>query len=356
MEEKEMKPIPIALPLTGREEKRAIDQVLDSGILAQGEQVEEFEEKFAKFVGTDFAVACSSGTAALKMAIEALNIKREVLIPSFSFIATATSVLFNGAKPVFVDIDPKTYTIDPRDLERKITRDSQAIMPVHLYGQCANMDEIMEISEKHDLYVIEDAAQAHGAEWDSRRAGTFGEAGCFSFYPTKNMTTGEGGIVTTNNGAMAARMRSFRNHGQQDRYVHSILGYNFRMTNVHAAIGLAQLKKLDKFNAARRKNAEYYDAHLDVDSPFTHPKAKHVYHQYTVSVDKREDYQKHLAARGIGYGVYYPTPIHRQPVFGTGDRLPNTDRASDRVLSIPVHPGVSAADRKRVVDAMNSAQ
>ncbi|MCK4327429.1 MAG: DegT/DnrJ/EryC1/StrS family aminotransferase [Candidatus Diapherotrites archaeon] len=349
-----MNAIPISKPLTGKEEKRAVADVLASGMLAQGEQVAQLEEEFAKFCGVKHAVACTSGTAALVMALNCLNIKGSVLVPSFTFIASVTSILAVNAKPVFVDIDPRTYCIDVEDAKKKLSPDVEAIMPVHLYGQCANMDEVRELAQKNELYIIEDAAQAHGAEWGGTKAGALGDAGCFSFYPTKNMTTGEGGMVTTNNDALAARLRVFRNHGQSSRYVHNSLGYNIRMTNIHAAIGVEQLKKLPKFNRARQKNAEYLDTHLDVDSPYVHHKAKHVYHQYTVRVQDREAYTRELAANGIGYGIYYPVGAHRQPAVASEAILPETDKACDEVISLPVHPGVKKEGLKRIVEAMNS--
>ena len=348
--------IPIAKPITASEEKEAVNAVIDSGMLAQGKQVAEFEENFAKFIGADHAVACSSGTTALTMALTCLNIKGSVLVPSFTFIASVTSVLSVNAKPVFVDIDPKTYCIDVEDVKKKLTKDVEAIMPVHLYGQCANMDEISDLAQRNDLYVIEDACQAHGAEWNDKKAGVLGDAGCFSFYPTKNMTTAEGGIITTNNDMLAARLRAFRDHGQVERYLHSSLGYNFRMTNIHAAIGIEQLKKLPKFNEARIKNAEYLDTHLDVDPPYVHPKAKHVYHQYTVRVEERDAYTKQLSANGVGYGIYYPMGAHKQPVINSDVFLPETDKACDEVLSLPIHPALEKKDLKRIVETMNSVK
>ena len=348
--------IPIAKPLTGKEEKDAVMRVLDSGMLAQGEQVREFEEAFAKFIGVDHAVACTNGTTALMMALNALNIKGKVLVPSFTFIASVTSILSVDAEPVFVDIDPKTYTLDIEDARKKLTPDVEAIMPVHLYGQCANMDEVLELAQRNDIYVIEDACQAHGAEWGGRKAGSMGDAAAFSFYPTKNMTTGEGGMVTTNNAMLAARLRAFRDHGQEARYLHSSLGYNFRMTNIHAAIGIEQLKKLPKFNEARRKNAEYLDTHLDADSPYVHPKAKHVYHQYTIRVQDREAYTRHLQANGIGFGIYYPMGVHKQPVIHSDVLLPETDRACDEVLSLPVHPALTKEDLKKIVETVNGVR
>ncbi len=346
--------IPIAKPLTGEEEKKAIGEVLASGMLAQGEQVAKFEEDFAKFSDVKHAVACTNGTAALVMALNCLNIKGKVLVPSFTFIASVTSILGVNAEPVFVDIDPKTYCLDVEDCEKKLTKDVEAIMPVHLYGQCANMDKVMEFATRNELHVIEDACQAHGAEWNNKKAGSFGDAACFSFYPTKNMTTAEGGMITTNNDMLAARMRAFRDHGQAKRYLHTTLGYNFRMTNIHAAIGIEQLKKLPSFIEARRKNAEYFDTHLNPDAPYVHPKAKHVYHQYTIRVPERDAFAQHLNSNGVGYGIYYPIGAHKQPIINSNANLPETDNACDEVISLPVHPGLKKKDLETIMEVVNS--
>jgi len=346
--------IPIAKPQLGKEERNAVLDVMSSGKLAQGEKVQEFEEKFAKYVGTDYAVACSNGTVALMMAAKCLGISGEAIVPSFSFIASATSMLFSGASPVFADIDSLSYTMSPTDIRRKITSRTHAIVPVHLYGQCADMDEIMQIAEKNGLRVIEDACQAHGAKWDTKKAGSFGDAGCFSFYPTKNMTCGEGGMVTTNRADLDSSLRLYRSHGQPERYVHASLGYNFRMTDIQAAIGVEQLKKLDKFNAARAKNAKYYDSHLRCAQPYVFSEGKSCYHQYTIRVSNRDAVVESLVDRNIGYGIYYPVGAHRQPVFNTTDVLPNTDYACNHVLSIPVHPALSKRDLLEVCEAVNS--
>lgn len=348
--------VPIAKPIIGAEEKKGISKVMASGMLAQGQQVAEFEKKFAKYIGTKHAVATSNGTTALMIALNCLNIKGDILVPSFTFISTVTSILYAGAKPVFVDIDPDTYCMDPKDAKKKITKRTEAILPVHLYGQPCEMDDIMNMAKRNELYVIEDACQAHGAEYNKKRVGSFGDAGCFSFYPTKNMTTGEGGMMTTDNDMLAARMRAYRDHGQEQRYWHTTLGYNFRMTNLNAAIGLEQLKKLPKFNNARIKNAKYYDKNIEniEITPFVAPHVKHVYHQYTIWVENREQFIEHLSARGIGYGVYYPRGAHHQPVINSKAKLKWTEDACDHVISIPVHPALTKKDLERVVSAINS--
>jgi dTDP-4-amino-4,6-dideoxygalactose transaminase len=348
--------IPIAKPIIGKEEKKAVNRVLASGMLAQGKEVEEFEKRFAKYIGTKHAIATTNGTSALMLALVGLNIKGEVLVPSFTHVSTATSILYAGAKPVFVDIDPDTYCMDPADAKKKITDKTEAILPVHLYGQPCQMDELRDLAQRDELYIVEDACQAHGAEFKGKRVGSLGDAGCFSFYPTKNMTTGEGGMVTTDNDMLALRMRAYRDHGQEQKYCHTTLGYNFRMTNIHAAIGIEQLKKLDRFNKARQANAKYYNKAIeDVEkTPFEALHCKHVYHQYTLWVDEREKFLQHLTANSIGYGVHYPRGAHQQPVINSSARLKWTEEACDHVASIPVHPSLSKKDLERVAEAVNS--
>ncbi len=347
--------IPIAKPWIGEEEKKEVEKVLDSGMLAYGEWVKKFEKEFAEYLGVKHALSTTNGTQALILALEALNIRgKEVLVPSFTFIASATSIIRAGGKPVFVDIDPRTYNIDPEDVRKKITENTIAIIPVHLYGQPANMDEIMEIADEHNLYVVEDAAQAHGAEWKGKKVGSIGHIAAFSFYPTKNMTTGEGGMVTTNDDELAHRVAMLRNHGQTERYMHEFLGWNFRMTNISAAIGLVQLKKLDRANEIRRDNARYYNETLEshVIIPYEDPRAKHVYHQYTIRVKNREKLIEKFKKEGIGYGIYYPRGIHKQPIMqklGFTANLPITDEICKEVISIPVHPLVSEEDREKIV-------
>ncbi|VVB60053.1 UDP-4-amino-4-deoxy-L-arabinose--oxoglutarate aminotransferase [uncultured archaeon] len=348
--------IPISKPIIGKEEKRAILDVLSSGMLAQGEKTAQFEENFARYVGADYAVATNNGTTALFLALNALNIKGEVLLPSFTFIASATSVLFNNAKPVFVDVDPQTFNIDTRDLEKKITNKTEAIMSVHLYGHACDMDAIREIAKKHNLKIIEDACQAHGAEYNGKKAGALGDAAAFSFYPTKNMTTGEGGIVTTNDLKEAETMRLFRNHGQAKRYIHNTLGYNFRMTDIQAAIGIEQLKKLDSFNEKRISNASYYDKHLEnVEIPSAAKNVKHVYHQYTLKSESRDSLKERLEKNNIGYGIYYPIPAHMQEVMvAYKTALPITEGLCKKVISIPIHPSLKKSDLKQVVSVINN--
>lgn len=350
-----IKMIPISKPIIGKEEFKAVEAVLESGMLAQGEEVKEFEDNFAAYIGVDHAIAINSGTAALHTALASIGIKKgdEVITTAFSFFATASCVLMQNAKPVFVDIEPGTYNIDQSEIEDKISERTKAIIPVHLYGQPCEMKEIMAIAEEHNLTVIEDAAQAHGAEYDGEKIGSIGDIGVFSFYSTKNIIAGEGGMITTNDAGIAERARMIRNHGQRERYLHECLGYNYRMTNIAAAIGLAQLKKLDKLNESRINNARYYNKRLNVDTPYVAPNAKHVFHQYTIGVKERAKFLEHLEKNGVGYGIYYPVPLSRQPLFNSGGSFREAEVASKEVVSIPVHPSLSKEDVKSVVEVVN---
>jgi dTDP-4-amino-4,6-dideoxygalactose transaminase len=352
--------ISIAKPLIGEEEKAAVMEVLGSGQLAQGRRVREFEERFAAWVGARYAVAVSSGTTALHVALLAhdIGVGDEVITTPFSFIASANCVLYTGAAPRFADIEPDHYTIDPTAIERQITSRTRAIIPVHLFGQPCAMDAIAAIAEQHGLAIIEDACQAHGALLDGRPLGTWGVA-CYSFYPTKNMTTGEGGMITTNDPALAERMRVIREHGMRVRYVHETLGYNFRMTDMQAAIGLVQLTRIDRWNEQRRRNAALLTARLadlpGVETPKVRPGATHVFHQYTVAVNDRDRVIANLTERGVGYGIYYPIPIHKQQVYrerGCDEVLPVAEAASEHVLSLPVHPSLTEAELNEVADAV----
>jgi dTDP-4-amino-4,6-dideoxygalactose transaminase len=354
--------ISIAKPLIEDAEKQAVLEVLDSGMLAQGPRVKAFEEAFAEMCGVEHAIATSSGTTALHVALLANGIAAgdEVITSPFTFIASANSVLFTGAKPIFVDIDPVTFNIDPAQIEAAITPRTKAILPVHLFGLLADMDTMMEIADRHDLVVIEDACQSHGAEYKGQRAGSFG-TGTFSLYPTKNITSAEGGMITTDDDEIAENCRVIRQHGMRRRYYHDELGFNFRMTDVHAAIGLAQLGKLEKFNAARIANAAYFNEHLEgVITPTVPEGYRHVYHQYTVRVPdgRRDALMAHLKENGIGFGVYYPVPIHKQTYYvkelGYDQSLPEAERAAEEVLSLPVHPALSQADLKKIVGTINA--
>ncbi len=352
--------IPIARPLIGEEEKAAVLAVLESGQLAQGSRVAEFEAKFAALCGTQEAVAVSSGTTALHLALLAHGIGSgdEVITTSFSFIATANSILFTGARPVFADIDPATYTIDVEHAASLITPRTKAIMPVHLYGQPADLGPLMELAQQHGLVLIEDAAQAHAARYGDRPVGSFG-TGCFSFYPTKNMTSGEGGMITTDDPQLAARLRMLRQHGMNKQYYHEILGFNFRLTDLQAAVGLAQINKLEQWTAARQANAHCYNTHLPAAVvPALRPGSTHVYHQYTLRMPgDRDRAVELLAERGVQARVYYPLCIHQQPLYrelGYRDHLPHAEAATQQVLSIPVHPALIADECTQVAAAVNA--
>lgn len=352
--------ISIAKPMIGEEEKNAVMEVLESGMLAQGPRVRAFEEAFAKYCGVKYAVATSSGTTALHVALLAHGIgpSDEVITTPFTFIASANSILYVGARPVFVDIDPTTFNINPAKIEAAITPRTKAIMPVHLFGLPCDMEPIMALALAHDLIVIEDACQSHGAEYHGKRVGSFG-TGCFSLYPTKNITSAEGGMITTDDEEIAERCRIIRQHGMRQRYYHDEMGFNFRMTDVHAAIGLAQLQKLERFNEARIANARFFNEHLvEVTTPIVPEGYRHVFHQYTIRVadGRRDAVLDGLKEKGIGTGVYYPLPVHRQRVYmerGYEDAFPEAERAAAEVLSLPVHPGLSGADLEMIVAAVN---
>lgn len=352
--------IPIARPTMGTEERDLVWSALESGALAQGPRVRELEERFASFIGVQHAVATSSGTTALHLAVLACGIGPgdEVITVPFTFIASANSILYTGARPVFVDIGEDDFTMDPAQIEAAITPRTKAIMPISLYGQPADMPAITEIAERHGLAVIEDACQSHGAAIDGRKSGSWG-AGCFSFYPTKNMTTGEGGMITTDDAEIADRARLLREHGMAVRYHHDMIGYNFRMTDIHASIGLAQLPKLPANNARRQGIAARYDEELvGVITPRVAAGRRHVYHQYTIRVAQRDAFVDRLKERGVGSGIYYPIPVHLQKPYialGYGEqRFGVTDRLTEQVVSIPVHPALTDVDVNAVIAAVNA--
>jgi dTDP-4-amino-4,6-dideoxygalactose transaminase len=351
--------IPIARPQMGEEEKQRVWEAMESGSLAQGPRVRELEEAFAAFVGVGHAVATSSGTTALHLALLGNDLGEgdEVITVPFTFIASAASILYTGARPVLVDIAEDDFTMAVDQVEAAITPRTRAILPVSLYGQPARMEELAAIADRRGVAIIEDAAQSHGAAIGDRKSGTWG-AGVFSFYPTKNMTTGEGGMVTTADGELADRIRLLREHGMRVRYHHDIVGYNFRMTDLAAAIGLAQLPKLPGYNARRREIAGRYDRELrGVITPHPRPGTTHVYHQYTIRVNDRDAFADRLKERGVGSAIYYPIPVHRQKPFvalGYGDQtFPVTERLTGQVLSIPVHPSLTDDEVATVIGAVN---
>ena len=379
--------IPISKPQIGDEEKRLVMQVLDSGLLVQGPRVAELEQRWAEACQTKHAIAISNGTAALHTALLAHGIGPgdEVITVAFTFIASVNSIIYCGARPVFADIDPVTFNIDPDTIEALITPHTKAIMPVHLYGHPADMQRIMAIAQKHGLAVIEDAAQAIGASYDDKPAGSFG-TGCFSLYATKNVMSAEGGMITTSDDAIAKRCRLIRAHGMEKRYYHDMLGFNFRMSDLHAAIGLAQLSRLEAITQQRKANAEFMNANINnprlvlpsggnlkkieneklegeqSNSSFSilNSKFSHAWHQYTVRVQNgldRDAAVAKLTAVGIGTGVFYPVPAHQQKhirEMGFGDvTLPITEQLAKEVFSLPVHPALSPSDLEEIVHEVN---
>ena len=361
-----MDQIPVARPAIGQEEISAVTEVLKSGMLASGERVLEFERKFADFCGTTHAVAVNNGTAALHAALLAADIGPgdEVIVPAFSFVATASAVAMCGAKPVFADVDDQTFNILPGQVEERVTPKTRAVIGVHLFGQPCDIQAVQDCCESHNLKFIEDAAQAHGALYKGQKVGGFGHFGCFSFYATKNMITGEGGMVTTSEKAYNERLRLLINHGQSEKYLHTRLGYNYRMTDIGAALGIVQLKKLEKFNLRRRKNAEFYNANLSARglvTPITLHTVSHVFHQYVVRLTEefpmsRADFIEYLKAKGIGSAVHYPIPLHRQPLFGLQndpDPCPVSTSLAASVLSLPVHPLLDQKELTYICDTIN---
>ena len=352
-----MKSIPVVKPLIGSDDIRAVVKVMKSGGLAQGSQVLKFEREFSRFVEDRECVAVNSGTSALHLALLSLGIGlgHEVIVPSFTFAATANSVALTGATPVFVDIDPSTYNINPNLIKGAITQKTKAIQVVHLYGLPADMTQISKIARDHNLLLIEDAAQAHLAEINGKRVGTFGDAAAFSFYPTKNMTSGEGGMIVLKDPEVARLCRLYRNQGMEERYQNEIIGFNLRMTDIHAAIGVSQLAKVAQWTEQRKDNALFFNSRIEhVVVPITPNGYSHVYHQYTVRITKnRDEFSKKLSERGIGNSVYYPTQVHKLPSFGLSLELPNTKFATEQVLSLPIHPSLTKKELNRIVQAVN---
>ncbi|MEM1659619.1 MAG: DegT/DnrJ/EryC1/StrS family aminotransferase [Candidatus Bathyarchaeia archaeon] len=361
--------IPINAPQIGEEEITAVIEVLRSGVLThslgEGPMVKKFEDAFAKFVEAKYAFAVNNGTAALHMAILAVGIEPgdEVIIPSFTFVATAEAVVLAGGRPVFVDIDPATYNISPCEIEKAITPKTKAIVAVDLYGTPADLKHIREIAEKYGLKVIEDAAQAHGAVYRGKPVGYYADVTCWSFYASKNMTTGEGGMVTTNDPDVAEKLKLIRSHGEKEKYLSVMLGHNYRMSELQAAIGYVQLTKLPSFLFKRRVNAEKLTERLhevnQLQLPLEAEDCRNSWYLYTIRVknanrDKRDLLLHNLRLRGIGAEVYYATPIHWMPYYRRfGEfHLPETERASAQVLSLPVHPGVNLEQVNYIADTL----
>lgn len=358
--------IPVSKPLLDETEIKNVIAVLKSGMLVSGEWVNNFENAFADYIGTKYAVATTSGTTALDIALKALDIKSgdEIIVPDFTFISTANAVLFQNARLVFVDVNENTFVIDPEDVLEKISSRTKAIIGVHLFGHPFDVRAIQEICEDYNLFLVEDCAQAHGAEYKGEKVGSFGTVGCFSFYATKNMTTGEGGMIVTNNKEVEEKLRVIINHGQSQKYLHTSLGYNYRMTNIQAAIGIAQLSKLEDFNERRITNAEYLNKGLNgpIKKPHKEKDVRHVYHQYVVKIEddfplKRDEFMEYLSDNGIESAIHYPLPIHKQPLYQElgyeEEQCPTATRLSEIVLSLPVHPVLTHDDLRYICKVIN---
>ncbi len=358
------KAIPLVRPFNSPEIEKAVLEVLRSGRIASGPVVEDFERKIATYLGVKHVVAASTGTAALHLAFLACGIGSgsEVVTTPFSFFASTSTILQTGAKPIFADINPLTYNINPAHVKKSITERTRALEPVHLYGQPCEMDELLEIARDHDIYVIEDAAQAIGAEYKGKKAGTLGDVGCFSTYVSKNLHTGEGGFLATDNEEIAEKARVLGSHGQIGKYNHVMFGFNYRMTEIEAAIGREQIPLLDGFNETRRKNASLLCDQLDgvqgIVTPTEIPDVKHAYHQFTIRVTKpgrretRDSVVAALRGEGIEADVHYPTiiplqPVCRNKVAYTEGQCSEAELASQTVISLPISPVVSSADLAR---------
>jgi perosamine synthetase len=355
--------IPPARPDLGPEEVVAVTEVLNSGMIAQGKKVAELEERWSAYCGAKHTIALSNGTVALMSIFAGLGLAAgdEVITVSHTFNATVSSILFTGASPVFVDIEPDTYLMDAGRIEAAITPRTRAICPVSLFGMIADMDAIQAIADRHGLTVVEDACQAHGALYRGRRSGSFGYA-AFSLYGTKNMTTGEGGFVTTNDDRLADWIRLYRNQGMRERYHHEILGYNFRMTDIAAAIGLVQLDKLDRNTARRQAIARRYDegfADLPIKLPTWPDGRTHVFHQYTIGVGTaRDQIVAEMKDAGVICGIYYPIPCHKAAYvqeLGFDADLPNTDAAAATSMSLPMYPGLTETEQEQVIAALRAS-
>lgn len=352
--------IVLSQPFIEFEERTAVDSVLRSGGLAQGPEVAAFEAEFSAVAAEDLScVAVNSGTSALLLSLLAAGIGPgdEVVLPSFTFAATANAIVRAGATPVFADIEPDHFCLDPSAVVAALTHRTRAIMAVHLYGHPANLPALTAIANTHGLLLFEDAAQAHLASYHGRMVGTWGTAGSFSFYPTKNMTSVEGGMVTTSSAAITQLIRLLRNQGMAERYRNEVAGFNMRMSDVHAAIGRVQLRRLPAWTAQRRENAHFLNTNLaGVVTPTEVAGARHVYHQYTIRVPghDRDRFGAELAARGVDSGVYYPIPVHRLPAYALQLDLPETERAASECLSLPVRPTLTDAELSRVVVAVNA--
>jgi len=351
--------IHLASPIIGEDEIAAVNRVLRSGQIAQGSEVAALETEFAAEMDAGHAVAVANGTLALLLALQAIDLEHgdEVIVPSFTFAATANAVVMAGGTPVFADIEGSSFCIDPESAAAMISERTRAIIAVHLYGHMAPMRPLADLANAHGIRLIEDAAQAHGARCEDLPVGALSDLATYSFYPTKNMTTGEGGMVTARDPELARAVALLRNHGMERRYHHDRVGMNARLTDIAAAIGRVQLTRLDGWNERRRQIAAIYDLHLAgvVDVPRAAPGVRHVYHQYTIRTERRDEVASVCETAGIGYGIYYPIPCHQQLAFAeyrTDPPLPETERAAKEVLSIPIRPDLTDREVEQVVDAI----
>ena len=354
--------IAINIPIVGKEEIRAVTSILKNGALTSsanqgGKHVQSFEKSASSFVKSKYAIAVNSGTAALQAALYALDIKKgdEVLVPSFTFVATANAIVSTGAKPVFVDILKDNYTIDPDDLQKKITKKTRAIIPVHLYGNVAHVDRLSEISKKYNIPIIEDSAQSLGSTYKGKHTGTFFEMGCYSMYPAKVMTSGEGGFIVTNNKNLRDKLLMIRNHGMVHGYDTRILGLNLRLPEINAAIANIQMKKLRSFLKSRKNNANLLSkliSKLDLELPYQRKNENVNWYLYTIATKKRDKLLKELNKKGIGATSYYPTPVHKTPFYKLKTKLPITDWAASHVLSLPIHPKVTQKNIEFIAKTM----
>lgn len=356
--------IPSSKPVITEEMKKKVLEVLDSGRFIKGPIVKGFESEFAKYCGVRYGAAVSSGTAAIYLALRALNIKEgdEVITPSHSFVATAEPILMAGAKPVFVDIG-KDYNLDVDGVEREITDRTRAVVCVHLYGQMCDMDRLSELKDKYGFYLIEDAAQAHGAEYGGKKSGSFGDLACFSFFPSKNMTVaGDGGMVVADDEELDAKVKALRDHGRDYRrtdgkFSSTALDFNLRMSEISAVVGMEQLKQLDEWIDKRREIASWYDGLLEDNDKIIKPKEfkrrKHAYHLYVIRTKERDKLKEFLFSKGIETGIHYPLAIHQQPIFSGNYNLPKTERICREVLSLPMYPRLKREEVEFVCEKVN---
>ncbi|MBA4719293.1 MAG: DegT/DnrJ/EryC1/StrS family aminotransferase [Nitrosopumilus sp.] len=354
--------IAINIPIVGKEEISAVTSILRNGALTSaanqgGKHVQAFEKSVASFVKSKYAIAVNSGTAALQAALYALDIKKgdEVLVPSFTFVATANTIVSTGAKPVFVDILKENYTIDSDDLQKKITKKTRAIIPVHLYGNVANIERLSEITKKYNLPIIEDSAQSLGSTYKGKHTGTFFEMGCYSMYPAKVMTSGEGGFIVTNNKKLRDKLLMIRNHGMIHGYDTKVFGLNLRLPEINAAIATIQMKKLPNFLKSRKKNATLLSkliSDLKIKLPYQRKNENVNWYLYTIATQKRDKLLKKLNEKGIGAASYYPTPVHKTPYYKLNTKLPVTIWAASHVVSLPIHPKVTQKNIEFIAKTM----